>query len=756
MLFNKKYIHTKLNVLIFFCFVSLSMLSTGCSKKTSVNNTSAAENITSAEQNSNLDSENSDIELDIEKCIDLNAVNKVVNNKLNIDEPDQLVLSKEFLYMIKSKHYKLLDSAVEKYNIEYDKCVQSLNLVVQDESACYSDERVILNIIMEEIQRIEWLEQHGQNDIQRSLWRILNGIDYYSFRLLYSDELNSGDNDKSDVESVLMQLVQAGADLNVPNWDGNIGAFAVDNIQLIAELVKSGIVKYDVKNKDGSSLLHKYAYSQDDVAYEAMLDLLVKSGLNIDSVNNEGQTPLFFVKSPRIAEKFVKAGANINHEDHLGNTPIFYAAKIDDKDFSLSSQFVRLGADINHLNHQGQTPVYGVNVQNDIQKFVNLGANLALKDKNGNTPLINYDISSDSKELDNLNAYLKNGVDIKYVDDFPILKLCLENDIEWNRLNKLCIDMLIKNGADIFAEDREGLNFLSYVLKNSRNMDDESYKYARNDLKLKYGKNLNVVDILADVRSRYDEQEEYDVFSSNMEELSDELSYAERAVSDMMDDGVLNLTERTQNGKTLLFYVKNDGLASKLIKAGIDINAKSKNGRTALWNGNIGELIKAGADVNVVDNHGETALFSHYKYYLGSDFGTSIAFNPVDVELLLEAGADINAKDSFGRTMLFYVIEQCDGWGTDEECEESEYCDAIQGVKFLADRGADVNIKDNDGVTPLMVVCKSIKTDTEEFVLELIKLGADVNAKDNAGRTAADYCMQNENLSAVDILKQLD
>ncbi len=720
-------------ILVLSCFASIAAFFAGCAKKPSASSpTTQSENV--AEETSVVE------DFDVNAVFDVEAIMTVIRK----EEPVHPVIISDLVQSAMRDYSPAIYKTADKYNAEYIECTKSLNYVVQDDSACESDERVVLNALIQENANIEWLKEHGQKDIQRSMWRVLKAEDYYSdFRW---------DSNDTDTIGALQDLIKAGADLNAPNWDGDIGAFAVDDAQFILAQLKSGAIKYDIKDKDGNCLLHKFASD------ENILDFLVQSGLDINTQNKDGQTPLFNVKDPQIVEQYIKAGANIHLEDHLGNTPIFQAAKNDTEHFPLSAQFVKYGADINHVNRAGQTAVFGVNIQNGLQDFLDLGARLSAKDNAGNTPLHTYDMTRDNKSLDSLDIYLNHGIDLSSPGDFPLLKLCLDYNL-YKNLNQSCVEKLMKAGADVSAKDRNGLGFFAYLLKNHLPLDEDSHHYARNELKLKYDKLPDMINIVANTRDSYDRQEASDTLSASMSDRISELSFVERALKDMILDGVLDVGEQMPTGETFLFYVTDHSTAEALIKAGVDIHAKNKRGETALWRGNISALLEAGTDAKVVDNIGQTPLFARYPYYLGTDWGSEIAFNVGEIRLLLDAGANINATDANGRSVLFYVLESCAGIEP-HECQDlehgviNEYCTSDSAIQFFAHRGADVNIKDNDGITPLMLVCDIIDTDTEIYVSELIKAGADVNARDYSGTSVAEHCYKHSNEELQDILKK--
>ncbi len=118
-----------------------------------------------------------------------------------------------------------------------------------------------------------------------------------------------------------------------------------------------------------------------------------------------------------------------------------------------------------------------------------------------------------------------------------------------------------------------------------------------------------------------------------------------------------------------------------LLDNSLDVNAKDRDGRTALRKA-AGEgrlkvvklLLQRGADVNAKDEDGRTALMC-----------AAIRGHAAVVKLLLDKGADVNAKDKAGWTALTDAA-----WGGNPEV-----------VKLLLAKGADVTAKGPYGSTAL-------------------------------------------------------
>ncbi len=112
------------------------------------------------------------------------------------------------------------------------------------------------------------------------------------------------------------------------------------------------------------------------------------------------------------------------------------------------------------------------------------------------------------------------------------------------------------------------------------------------------------------------------------------------------------LTDVDASGWTPLMYAAGsygNSMESALLKAGVNVNARSKRGETALMasaaTGMANEdLLRAGADVNAINDVGITALMLLVQ-----------RADPDEIKTLLKAGADARRKDASGRTALDYL-----------------------------------------------------------------------------------------------------
>ena len=143
-------------------------------------------------------------------------------------------------------------------------------------------------------------------------------------------------------------------------------------------------------------------------------------------------------------------------------------------------------------------------------------------------------------------------------------------------------------------------------------------------------------------------------------------------------------------GRSALFYVcfsHKFNLVKRLIKAGVNVHFKNKNGVTPLHSASNNKitkiLIEAGAYVNAVDTNGQTPIY----WTLGVDDEI--------LQTLIEAGVYINKIDKNGNTPLHSTP-------------------SLNTIKILLKNGADIFAKDNADQTPLEKVLNNFHTSSEK------------------------------------------
>jgi ankyrin repeat protein len=204
-----------------------------------------------------------------------------------------------------------------------------------------------------------------------------------------------------------------------------------------------------------------------------------------------------------------------------------------------------------------------------------------------------------------------------------------------------------------------------------------------------------------------------------------------------------------QTGRTPLIVAArqpgNAAIVALMISKGADVQAKDRNGVTALHQAtNAGDLesmrllIENGADVNALDSLGDSPLLK------GAGLGSAAV-----VRLLLSKGARPNVartvynKARHGQIALVGLtpLIHAAPYGTTET------------IAALLAAGADVKARDSRGMTPLMFAVASERQDPGVVKL-LLDAGSEVNARSGAGETALDWAMKFGNPATIAMLKK--
>jgi ankyrin repeat protein len=153
--------------------------------------------------------------------------------------------------------------------------------------------------------------------------------------------------------------------------------------------------------------------------------------------------------------------------------------------------------------------------------------------------------------------------------------------------------------------------------------------------------------------------------------------------------------------------VRRDAVVRLLLEAGANLNARDKDGETALFSledDAVRELIAHKIDLNVRDKYGQTVLMETVSEDIA--------------KLLVAAGADVNTRDSKDRTALM-------------EAADNNYYAKIRTL--TAAKNLQIDGRDREGRTALMIAAGDA---SPECVKAILEGHADPNLKDRQGRTA--------------------
>jgi len=204
-----------------------------------------------------------------------------------------------------------------------------------------------------------------------------------------------------------------------------------------------------------------------------------------------------------------------------------------------------------------------------------------------------------------------------------------------------------------------------------------------------------------------------------------------------------DINVRDRKGATpLMAAVRNQcpDVVSILIGKGADPTLADRTGATAMhwfarWQAGkmvpvIDEVLKAGADIDARDKQGRTALMmTVYASRTGDDAAA----------VFLSKGADPDAADRRGNTLMHLLAA------------DSGRKKRVRGVSRLIEANASMDLRNKEQMTPLMVAAKRRKS---EIAKRLLEAGASPNVKTRRGtpllRTVVSC--QPEKLKLLDIL----
>jgi ankyrin repeat protein len=424
---------------------------------------------------------------------------------------------------------------------------------------------------------------------------------------------------------------------------------------------------------DGPTPLLSAVHNNDAAA----VDRLIKTGVNVNAVNEYGATALTEAAmngNTAIIEKLLKAGANPNLATADGMTALMIVAR--GTNVKAAQLLLEHGADVNAAEQQkkqtalmwaaaqGQAPMVRELIAHkadvNARAFVNPTANAMFTDA---TPL---DWPSEVSTEPRAQYRPPGGLT-------PLLYATREGCVD-------CVRALVEGGANINLQDPEGVTPLIMAVTN---MHFDAAVYL-----IKAGANVDKWDL-------WGRNPLYCAVDVNT------LPHGGRADRPSLDE-----TTSLQVIEMLLEAGANPNLQLKLLppyrNIGADrgVDSMLTIGSTPLLRAAkaldapaIALLLKHGANPNLPNMRGTTPTMAAAG--LGSvDADTRGVYTTEDtaqrsvdsLKLILDAGGEINAHDTIrGQTPLHGAAFW--GWNA--------------AVQLLVDRGADLNAKDNQGKTPV-------------------------------------------------------
>lgn len=237
---------------------------------------------------------------------------------------------------------------------------------------------------------------------------------------------------KSDTEAIRRLVTQEGVDVNYSEWFTWLGttplirAAQVSSVKSVHELISLGSDVHATDSRKLTAMHHAVTDKKGEI-----IDMLASAGADINVRDKYGETPLMKASASGIGIKpltrLVELGADMEAADNKGNTALHHAAGNGRTNKPLD-YLLRSGASVNVRNTKGETPlVWAVcsGRTRGAEMLLELGAEIDSRDSDGRTPL--------------LRAIQRGG----------------------NMPDR--IELLVENGADIYAESEKGLGIFNML-----------------------------------------------------------------------------------------------------------------------------------------------------------------------------------------------------------------------------------------------------------------------------------------------------
>ena len=399
--------------------------------------------------------------------------------------------------------------------------------------------------------------------------------------------------------------------------------------------------------------------------------------IDINQVNEDGHTVLHkesVLRNTPLAIALMEAGANPTILDKNGNSFLFLVLSKGLESLEIIEKAVRLKYDINTKNSQNKTllmecinlylntPEENQELRNShlemAKELMRLGVNVDSVD-NRNENAFFLVTRSESKEL--INIFLENcniNLNHKNIDDETVLSILVLRGIKTAEL----IKYYLQKGANPDIQNVDGKTIIEILLdiilhlQNKKELDFKYESQLNSDAEYPTVLELILTNSTIDLNN----------YNSKGEPLFfDSIIYFNFKLFKLLRIKNINLNQKDKDGNNIIFKLMEENYKDlipdkklylntikSLINSGVDINAKNKEGLTALHIA-VGEkceytlrlLLEMRADCSATDNKGRTIM--HTCIWKNTSKYFSL-INQYNKEI-------INTPDSFGIRPINYA-----------------------------------------------------------------------------------------------------
>ena len=507
--------------------------------------------------------------------------------------------------------------------------------------------------------------------------------------------------------AILQAIIDHDAHVNATNKRGHSAlmmASVKGNIDAVNVLLKAG-ADPDITDANGNTCIHLSMY---EVWKRKVLQTLIDHGANVNATDKDCQTALVVASDKGNTDAInvlLTAGADPNIADANGNTCLHFAVH-QGCNKEVVQMIIDHGAHVNIANKNGLTALMIACERGNIDVInvlLEAGSDPDITDASGNTCLQCSVLQGCSIEV--LQTIIDHGAQVNATNKNGQTALMMASDCGY--LNG--INMLLRAGADPNVINANGSTCLHFASRHG------SSKEALQTI-IDHGVNVNATNKKGHTAL---------MMASEFGHLN--------GIHVLLKAGAQpNITD--VYGNTCLHFPVIQGRRIEVLEAiidhGVDVNASTKKGQTALMiateKGNIDAInvLKAGADPNITNADGNTCLHLSILHGCRKEV----------VQMIIDHGAHVNATNKNGLTAL--MIASCRG--------------NVDGVNALLKTGANHYITDADGNTCLHY---SISGKWRREVLEMIiDHGAHVNDTGENGHTALMMACVRGNIDGINLL----
>ncbi|GAB3987818.1 ankyrin repeat domain-containing protein [Spirosoma daeguense] len=417
--------------------------------------------------------------------------------------------------------------------------------------------------------------------------------------------INSGTPD----ETVKYLLQQPGNEVSKLTHDGRIyihWAASKGNVALMEYLLSKGS-KANLEDNHGMTVLNFAAAGGQPNTQ--VYDLCLKNGADLKKdLNHDGANALLIAiandKELKLTDYFVSKGLDLKSTDAAGNNAFSYAARGGNIDLMKALIAKGVPAQDNAFIMASQGSRRGPNSPEVFAYLETLKLKPTVVNKNGENAL--HAIVRRPRQNELIQYFLSKGVDVNQADEDG--NTIFMNAAASNR-DVAVLELLAPKVKNINQANEKGATALAMAVKGN---SPEVVSYL-----LSKGADVKVVDKAGDNLSAYLIQATPPMGGARPETGQRKDEFTEKLT--LLQEKGLDVKAPQKNGNTLyhLAVAKNDlGLVKKLEPLQIDINAKNKDGVTALHKAAMVSkddailkyLLSIGAKKDVSTNFKETAF----------------------------------------------------------------------------------------------------------------------------------------------------